>query len=116
MARPNTCRFMEGAPTWNQLVPKPSPERKRLETEFVFTVPTFGLSAADIEAGKLAEFERAELRAWSMLRSCQWCQRRFVPARGNCSCCSRRCYLKHYRKREAVRYAGYTRRWRNKVS
>lgn len=105
------------APAFEPLQRKPVANSHTFsESTLRLTVPTFGLTPEDIEAGKLAALERAEARAWYMLRVCQWCERRFLPAKRNCSCCSRGCYLKAYRKRESKRYAGYMRRWRENRS
>jgi hypothetical protein len=110
---------LDDAPTMEPLAPSPSPGRKRPESDFAFTVPTFGLTQADIDAGKEAERYRAELRAWSMLRVCQWCERRFVRVRGGRhknGCCGRACYLKAYRRRERKRYMMYQRKCRKNRS
>ena len=110
--RGNVFLNLDDAPTFEPVILTPAKRPARADVLIAPELPTFGLTPADVEAGKRAEFERAELRAWSMIRICQECSRRFVPARRNCGCCSRRCYLKLYRKINAALYRAYTRKWR----
>lgn len=84
-------------------------------------LPTFGLTADDLAFANAAETEHqareiaaAEDFARSMFRDCQHCGRSFLPDRKTSRHCSRECYLADYRKREAARYAAYTRKWRGK--
>ncbi len=109
-----TVLNFDDVPVMEPLAPATPPDQQRPATTFVLA-NSFGLTQAEINTGRQAEFRRAELLAHAMLRTCRWCERRFLPDRCVCTCCSRPCYLKEYRKRQAQRYAGYTRRWRAKA-
>ena|SRR5436190_7815572 len=88
--------------------------REFRETPLQPPVNTFGVSDSDVAYSLQSQLEQAEATAWSMLRVCPQCERRFLPAKVNSDCCSRPCYLKFYRKKEAKRYAGYMKKSRGK--